>query len=402
MSIYIIQEKIIVQILIFIVFGRDGAPSLVKVIGPPPLKSGLLSFVTTLYRPDFQSMEVTQLSKISCPSKVLEQVQDNHKSHILRCFPVIEVTGGYKIRPLYLSRNYLSQACGNENSLDRYSEFNLVHALDIKRKNFQGTLKDVLCFAIYTPDTPGRLDAEKAVSLGVPYGPLLGKLKRGHSVMTPDGNTINPEDCMGTTTSGGVTLLIDCPSEEFLEELVMHPCLNGYIDSEKKVISIVHISPVNMVLHPDYISFFQKFGKNIMHMFLCAEVHNVPLMYYSSSVLQHTIRGVLGDQIMPNLHETCESNISGLTTNATTITKTLSAAFGKQIQFADAGSKMVFHPATKTKLISTDQTAFFVSQIYFQYNSLIILILNYYRINSRNCKLPMLLFQLLMNLQLHF
>lgn len=39
-----------------------------------------------------------------------------------------------------------------------------------------------------------QFDAQKARKLGVPKGPLFGKLIAGESITLPDGKTVNPED----------------------------------------------------------------------------------------------------------------------------------------------------------------------------------------------------------------
>lgn len=52
---------------------------------------------------------------------------------------------------------------------------------------------------------PGRFDREKAISLGVPPGPLFGRLQRGESVtITHDGAgvTITPDQILGTPRPG--------------------------------------------------------------------------------------------------------------------------------------------------------------------------------------------------------
>lgn len=50
------------------------------------------------------------------------------------------------------------------------------------------------CYICDLADTPGRFHPEKAASLGVPKGPLFGRLKGGHAVQLPNGNTVQPEE----------------------------------------------------------------------------------------------------------------------------------------------------------------------------------------------------------------
>ena len=51
-------------------------------------------------------------------------------------------------------------------------------------------------------DRPGEFNPEKAESLGIPRGPLWGKLQRGEEVTSADGKIIRPGDVMGEKRSG--------------------------------------------------------------------------------------------------------------------------------------------------------------------------------------------------------
>ncbi|XP_049842497.1 zinc phosphodiesterase ELAC protein 1-like isoform X3 [Schistocerca gregaria] len=56
-------------------------------------------------------------------------------------------------------------------------------------------------FVVTEADSPGRLDAEKLKQLGVPPGPLYGRIKAGHSVEI-NGNTIEPSSVLGPKKNG--------------------------------------------------------------------------------------------------------------------------------------------------------------------------------------------------------
>ncbi|MCA1643765.1 MAG: ribonuclease Z, partial [Acidobacteria bacterium] len=51
-------------------------------------------------------------------------------------------------------------------------------------------------------DRPGHFDPERAASLGVPPGPLYGRLKRGETITLPDGLTVRGSDLCGETIKG--------------------------------------------------------------------------------------------------------------------------------------------------------------------------------------------------------
>jgi ribonuclease Z len=49
---------------------------------------------------------------------------------------------------------------------------------------------------------PGRFDLAQARKLGIPEGPLYGRLQAGHSVGLPDGRTIHPSEVVGPARPG--------------------------------------------------------------------------------------------------------------------------------------------------------------------------------------------------------
>jgi len=67
-------------------------------------------------------------------------------------------------------------------------------------------------------DRPGRFDVEQALALGVPSGPLYGKLKRGEIVTLPDGRQINGADLCGETQVG--RKFVYCTDTVFCENAI--------------------------------------------------------------------------------------------------------------------------------------------------------------------------------------
>ncbi|MBW3622881.1 MAG: ribonuclease Z [Armatimonadetes bacterium] len=59
-----------------------------------------------------------------------------------------------------------------------------------------------LGFALSEYDRPGRFDLEAAEALGIPKGPLYGKLQRGEAVSLPDGRGIEPGQVVGEPRKG--------------------------------------------------------------------------------------------------------------------------------------------------------------------------------------------------------
>ncbi len=63
-------------------------------------------------------------------------------------------------------------------------------------------------FRFQEKDRPGRFDLAKAKSLGVPPGPMFGRLQRGKSVTTPAGDTVEPSQVLGPVRPGRVVAYV--------------------------------------------------------------------------------------------------------------------------------------------------------------------------------------------------
>lgn len=57
-------------------------------------------------------------------------------------------------------------------------------------------------YRVAEKDRPGQFNVEKAAALGIPSGPLYGKLKRGETIALPDGRRIQGAELCGPTQSG--------------------------------------------------------------------------------------------------------------------------------------------------------------------------------------------------------
>jgi ribonuclease Z len=62
-------------------------------------------------------------------------------------------------------------------------------------------------YALKEHERLGRFDPDKARGLGIPEGPLWGKLQRGETVALPDGRTVGPEGIVGATRRGRLVVL---------------------------------------------------------------------------------------------------------------------------------------------------------------------------------------------------
>ena len=90
-----------------------------------------------------------------------------------------------------------------------------------------------ISYVIETKVLPGKFDVAKALSLGVPKGPLFGSLQRGESITLPDGTEVTPQDVLrpaGPPRYAAIVCDVGAPSRgsgdtssSLCEALVAHP-----------------------------------------------------------------------------------------------------------------------------------------------------------------------------------
>jgi ribonuclease Z len=73
-------------------------------------------------------------------------------------------------------------------------------------------------YRVTEKDRPGRFNVEKAAALGIPFGPLYGKLKRGEQITLPDGRQIRGTDLCGEPEEG--RKFVYCTDTVYCEEAV--------------------------------------------------------------------------------------------------------------------------------------------------------------------------------------
>ncbi len=62
-------------------------------------------------------------------------------------------------------------------------------------------------YAVLEKPRPGTFDADQAKALGVPFGPLFGRLKAGETITLPDGRTVNGSTLVGPPRPGRKVVL---------------------------------------------------------------------------------------------------------------------------------------------------------------------------------------------------
>ncbi|KAJ6963553.1 hypothetical protein NC652_002002 [Populus alba x Populus x berolinensis] len=141
------------------------------------------------------------------------------------------------------------------------------------------------------PEIMGKFDPEKAKALGLKPGPKYRELQSGRSVMSDlQSIMVHPSDVMDPSVPGPIVLLVDCPTESHVQELLSMESLNNYYvdfsgnpaQSGKTVNCIIHLSPASVTSSPTYQKWMKKFG-SAQHIMAGHEMKNVEIPILKSS-----------------------------------------------------------------------------------------------------------------------
>jgi ribonuclease Z len=97
-------------------------------------------------------------------------------------------------------------------------------------------------YALAEDDRKGRFDPDRARDIGIPEGPLWGRIHRGEAVTLPDGRVVEPSELVGPPRSGrcvvitGDTRPCDATVEIALNaDLLVHEATFGDEEAERAV-----------------------------------------------------------------------------------------------------------------------------------------------------------------------
>uniref|UniRef100_A0A673HUI1 Zinc phosphodiesterase ELAC protein 2 n=1 Tax=Sinocyclocheilus rhinocerous TaxID=307959 RepID=A0A673HUI1_9TELE len=118
----------------------------------------------------------------------------------------------------------------------------------------------------------GNFLALKAKEMGLPVGtaaigPIIEALKAGKTV-TYDGKEIRPEELCTPADPGPVFIVVDCPSEDFIQPLCTNHILQRYQTggSEDSAALVVHMTPESVLDTDPYKSWMERFPSSTEHL----------------------------------------------------------------------------------------------------------------------------------------
>jgi hypothetical protein len=171
-----------------------------------------------------------------------------------------------------------------------------------------------LCYAIHTADIPGKFNSELAQKLGI-VGAQRGKLTKGENVILADGTVVKPSDVIPPPTPGfvcnflgmiesfkemqsnklysslcKVMMIVDCPSEEYLDSLVEQPRWGDYQGNGNKfpVVSVLHMTPASVIASERYKAWMNKFDDKVEHIIVNRD--NCPILAPFKSAATNQLR----------------------------------------------------------------------------------------------------------------
>ncbi|XP_015866902.4 tRNase Z TRZ3, mitochondrial [Ziziphus jujuba] len=181
-----------------------------------------------------------------------------------------------------------------QNASEDFSKGSVDHLLEpisAKSKASAGKPGDMsVVYVCELPEIKGKFDPAKAVAFGLKPGPKYRELQLGNSVKSDRQNImVHPSDVMGPSVPGPVVLLVDCPTESHLRELLSIQCLSSYYadfsgppESAKAVTCIIHLSPASVVSSSNYQKWMDRFGA-AQHIMAGHERNNVKIPILKSS-----------------------------------------------------------------------------------------------------------------------
>ncbi|KAJ8037718.1 Zinc phosphodiesterase ELAC protein 2 [Holothuria leucospilota] len=138
---------------------------------------------------------------------------------------------------------------------------------DTKKRKMSPAENVCVAYVCKLHDKDGKILVDKAMSLGLKPGPEYSLLKKGESVTTEDGKVIKPEDVVGPKEIGPTMIVLECPSEDFIDSLTTNPTLQRHHqDGEGDIpAAVIHITPPEILEDTRYQDWVNRFNPSVEH-----------------------------------------------------------------------------------------------------------------------------------------
>ncbi|KAL6556096.1 tRNase Z trz3, mitochondrial [Orobanche gracilis] len=188
------------------------------------------------------------------------------------------------------------------------------------------------------PEIMGQFDTKKAAAHGLRLGPKCSKLQSGEPVKSDFKDImVYPSDVMGPSVPGPIVLLVDCPTESHVEELLSVTSLDSYYscpgdqtdEGKFVVICIIHLSPSSVMTSLTYQSWMKKFH-SAQHILAGHQRKNMEFPILKASARIATRLNYLCPQFFP-APGFCPRHVNNSTIDSTPLSKCFSSNLGESI-----------------------------------------------------------------------
>lgn len=180
---------------------------------------------------------------------------------------------------------------------------------EIKTEKKVKRIPRLLCFICEVHSKPGKLLVDKCIDLGLRPGPHLDLLKRGMNFTKEDGTIIYSRDVVESSQPKTTFIVLECPTEEYLDSIINHPTFLKYqtesTKKENEVFCIFHFTPEKIFTTQQYQDWIKKFSSKTEHVILNDEntCMGSEAVYKNQSLLN-----MLHPEIFPLLNKDCFEN----------------------------------------------------------------------------------------------
>ncbi|KAI8060489.1 beta-lactamase-like protein [Gongronella butleri] len=150
------------------------------------------------------------------------------------------------------------------------------------------------------PSRRGKFMPDAAKKLGVPPGPMFGKLQRGESITLQDGTVVTHDQVCQPDVPGPVFMVVDCPHQTYIDQLVTSPSFQPY-QNNANVKLVVHLTSDEVLASASYRQWMNSFHKDTDHIISSTGYCAQSTMYRSHALSQYKL-SKLDDEIFKVPH----------------------------------------------------------------------------------------------------
>ena len=162
-------------------------------------------------------------------------------------------------------------------------------------------------YIVRVPPRRGKFKPDIARALGVEPGRAFGQLTRGESVVTKDGRTVTPEECMDVSDPAVLACVVACPTLAHLAGLDRIPdspfreLAKAEHPPQTRLGVMVHIGPASVLRSDEYVAWTRRFPADVTHLAVGEGFSPARCLFQGSERLQWRLSAVDANAFPPPL-----------------------------------------------------------------------------------------------------